>query len=173
MPERDGGVRTSQRYTRHFGWAYAGLAELEGRASSFLAQGLSRGERLMYVADDPNVKRWPELFLERGDLVVLGTTEVYGSDRLVDPAAQRATFEAALVESLQEGYTGMRVLADNTSLVDGPLRLAAWLRWEDEAERFMAENPVIGLCAFDDTRIEPDVLHAVLGAHRVIAPPVP
>jgi len=45
--------------------------------------------------------------------------------------------------------------------------LAAWLGWEEVAERFLAENPVTGLCAFDRSRIESATLAAVRGTHRL------
>jgi hypothetical protein len=86
---------------------------------------------------------------------------------MVAAASQRETFAGALTEALGEGYTGIRVAADNTSLVDTPERLQAWLAWEDEADRFMAENPVTGLCAFDRTRVESATLSEVMGTHHV------
>lgn len=127
----------------------------------------------MYVADDPNMDQWPKDVVDRGDLVVLGTSEVYGPERMVDAAAQRAAFERALAEALREGYTGLRVAADNTSLITESERLSAWLEWEAEGELFMAENPVTGLCAFDRARADGDAIEAVLGAHRATLPPVP
>jgi MEDS: MEthanogen/methylotroph, DcmR Sensory domain len=76
-------------------------------------------------------------------------------------------FAAALAEARSEGYTGIRVAADNSSVIDTPERLQAWLGWEALADRFMAENPVTGLCAFDRTRVRPASLSAVTGTHRV------
>lgn len=83
--------------------------------------------------------------------MVASVTEIYGPDRTVAATSQRDTFAAELAEALSEGYTGIRVAADNSSLVDTPERLQAWLEWEEVADRFMAENPVTGLCAFDGT----------------------
>lgn len=127
----------------------------------------------MYIADDPNTSQWPKSFAVRGDLVILSTSEVYGPERMVDAASQRATFEAALAEALRDGYKGIRVAANNTSLIASPQRLSAWLQWEAEGDEFMADNPVTGLCAFDQTRADITALNAVMGLHRVIAPPVP
>lgn len=169
-PRWDGTVR---RPPRHFGWIYARLAEVESRASTFLAAGLGRGERLMYVADDPHPQQWPTTLVDRRDLLVLSSSEAYGPDRIVDADAQRSRFESALAEALADGYAGMRVFADNTSFVDGPERLAAWMRWEEEAERFMAGRPFTGMCAFDGTRIGAEALEVVTAAHRQMASPVP
>lgn len=89
----------------------------------------------------------------------------------MDAASQRATFEAALGDALHDGYTGMCVAADNTSLIAGSQRLSAWLKWESEGEQFMTVNPVTGMCAFDRARADDDDLQAAMDAHRVIALP--
>lgn len=171
VPKQNGWHKTVGRPARHLGWVYSGPAQLEGRASTFLAEGVGRGERLIFVADNPNVKQWPAAFLRRGDLRILSTCEIYGKDRIVDAGAVRSRCEAQLAEALRDGYTGLRVVAENTTLIDGPERLAAWMRWEDEVERFIAGNPVTGLCAFDRSRTDAEVLRKVVGLHRAVAPP--
>jgi MEDS: MEthanogen/methylotroph, DcmR Sensory domain len=152
------------------GWVFASVSRFEGAATTFLAQGAARGERQMFLADNPLVEQWPKHLVDRGELLIASITEIYGSDRMVEPASQRETFAAALADALSEGYTGIRVAADNSSLIDAPERLQAWLGWEEVADRFMAENPVTGLCAFDRTRLGSASLSAVTGAHRVLIP---
>lgn len=152
----------------HSGWFFSGRSEFEGRATAFLAEGAKRKERLMLVVDDPRPRSWPNDLIERGVLIVASTAELYGAGRVVDPAQQRATFETALVEALREGFTGIRAVADNTSLTAGQDRLAAWILWEREADRFISENPFTGLCAFDRTRIDPTSMQALTGVHTVV-----
>jgi hypothetical protein len=149
----------------HSGLAFADRPHFETSVTSFLVEGVTTGERLMLVADDPNPGQWPRELLDRGDLLVMSTGEVYDGERTVDPAVQRAWFEAALTEALLLGYTGLRVAADNTSLTLGPGRLTAWLRWEAEADRMMREAPITGLCAFDQTRTGSEALRELTGAH--------
>ncbi len=91
--------------------------------------------------------------------------EVYGPGGFVDAPAQRATFAGALAEALAEGYSGIRVAADNTPLVADPERLASWVQWEIVADRFMSDNPVTGLCAFDRERIEISQLRHLATLH--------
>ncbi len=152
--------------TGHIGWIYAGVAEFQGRATTFLSEGAARGERLMLVADDPRTDLWPRALVDERRLIVLSTCDVYGPERTVDPGAQRATFDAALREALADGYAGLRVAADSTSLVEGPERLAAWMRWEEEADGLMRVEPITGLCSFDRARVDPATLHTVMAVHR-------
>ena len=91
-----------------------------------------------------------------------------------DPS-QRATFAAALADARAEGFSGIRVAADNTPLVTDEVRLAAWIRWEIAADRFMSENPVTGLCAFDQEQVDVDRLRHLATLHPLssAASPVP
>jgi hypothetical protein len=120
----------------------------------------------MCVSDDPNLMQWPAQLVEKGDLVVASTAEVYGEAGLVVADEQRRTFAAALTDALVDGYSGLRVIGDNTSLVRGGERLAAWMNWEIVADEFMAANPVTGLCAFRRTDMEPSTVGQVEGLHR-------
>jgi hypothetical protein len=151
----------------HIGWVFAGPAEFSDLASGFLAEGAALGELLMFVADEPSRHALAGLdrFTESGALRVVSTADVYGASGVVDAARQRATFAEALAEALAEGYPGIRVAADNTSLVSSAERFDAWLRWENAADRFMSENPVTGLCAFDRDRVDVDRLRHVTMLH--------
>jgi hypothetical protein len=154
----------------HIGWMFDSRDEFEARATGFLAEGLRRREKLMYVVDDPRPSHWPAPLLESGRLVVASIAEVYGPSRLVDSRSQLKTFEEALAEARRDGHTGIRVAADNTSLLAGAERLRSWLEWERVAQVFMDENPVTGLCGFDRTRSDPEGLRAMADLHAVSPP---
>ena len=109
----------------HVGWVFSGVSSFESGATAFLAQGAARGERQMFLVDDPTVEQWPEHLVDRGELVIASITDVYGPQRMVAASSQRETFADALREALSEGYTGIRVAADNSSLIDTPERQPA------------------------------------------------
>lgn len=167
MPEVLSGVWPADGATGHLGWSFRGSPQFEARAARFLSEGFARGERLLFVADDPRSRRWPQPMLASGTLVLASVAEVYGAGRLVAPTAQLETFAGACAEAIRDGYSGICVAADNSSLVDGPERLRAWLEWERLADRLMATNPVTGLCAFDQTSLAGDVLAQLMAAHGV------
>lgn len=168
----DGPKPATQWPVGHLGWAFTGLAEFEGRAGSYLAAGHACGERLVFVADDPTPGRWPKDLVERGALLVRSTAEVYGPEQIVDVASARATFEGELEEALSLGYTGLRVIADGTSLAAGPERLEALVRWEGEADVMIQEKPISGLCAFDRARTDAGSLVTLMSLHRAGPPPL-
>jgi hypothetical protein len=61
-----------------------------------------------------------------------------------------ATFEGVLADALEDGYEGIRVVADNTPLVSGDEDgFRRWLAWEQVTDRFQAHANVTGICYFD------------------------
>ena len=154
-----------------------GAGEFPVLAAPFLAEGAALGEFLMYVAQDPDpadVARLNDL-LDRDTLLVMSTAEVYGSSGVVDPARQRETYAGVLAEALATGFTGVRVAADCTKLVSDEERLRAWTRWEVVADRFIAENQVTALCAFDREAVDVSRLRHLATLHPLssASSPVP
>ena len=119
----------------HATWIFSGASQFQGGATSFLAEGYAKGERLMLIADDPRKDLWPDRFIDEGLLVIASTSEIYGDDPIVDAGAQRATFADVLATALRDGYLGVRVVADNTSLIQSDTQLEAWMLWEEVADQ--------------------------------------
>lgn len=159
----------------HIGWVFSGPREFAALATPFLQEGAERGERLMYVVDEPDIEPLADLraLIDLGTLQVTSIAEVYGTDGMVDAVAQRATFAAALAEATAEGYRGIRVAADNSALVTDPRRLQAWIEWELVADRFMSEQAVTGLCAFDRERVDVDTLRHLATLHPLSSTTAP
>lgn len=161
----------------HIGWVFSGRDQFAALAREFLAAGAATGERLIYVAEDPAPEGPGGLdhLIDAGVLQVASVEEIYGPSGIVDANRQHATFAQALAQARDEGYAGIRVAADNTPLLSDERRFQAWLRWELVADRFMSENPVIGLCAFDRERVDIDRLRHTATLHPLLSStsPVP
>lgn len=161
----------------HIGWVFSGHDQFATLAQKFLAEGVTLGERLIYVAAEPSLDGPGGMddLIDAGVLQVSSVKEIYGPSGIVDAAHQRATFADALAQARAEGYAGIRVAADNTPLLTDERRFAAWLRWELVADRFMSENPVTGLCAFDREQVDIDRLRHTATLHPLLSStsPVP
>jgi hypothetical protein len=159
----------------HIGWAFSGAEEFAGVARDFLQEGLELGEYLLFIAADPAADAYARLAdsFAAAELHVAAIADVYGRSGIVNAAGQRATFAAALREALADGYTGIRVAADNTPLVQTPERLKAWMHWELVADRFMSENRVTGLCGFDRTAVNVDTLRHLVTLHPLSSAAAP
>ncbi len=103
----------------HMCWVFTGAREFAALAVPFLSEGAALGQRLMYVAENPDPEDMRPLAASGAAhaLQITSIAEVYGADGIVDPVAQRSTYAAALADAVAHGYAGLRVAAENTSLV--------------------------------------------------------
>jgi hypothetical protein len=158
-------------------WVFTGAREFAALAVPFLSEGAALGERLLYVAESPDRADMMPLAAssDAHALQIRSIAEVYGAGGIVDPMAQLATFAAELADAVAQGYTGLRIAGESTSLICDEERLKAWIRWEIIADRFIAENPVTGLCAFDKEKVDTGRLRHLATLHPLssASSPVP
>jgi anti-anti-sigma regulatory factor len=151
----------------HACWAYRSTAERGQAAAEWLADGLQRGQRGVYVADDTVDDLVIELAgvpdrdarIRRGELVVYTISDLYDLSRPIDAAAQLSAYAAAVDQAFADGFDGLRVAADITALVAEPARRPAHLRWEQVADRYISGHPLAPLCLYDAWQVdEPDAI---------------
>jgi len=143
----------------HVAWFGEGARDLYSVATAALANGARRGEKLMFVAEDPDPVRLSgvdglERLLQSGQLELVAIDAVYGTGNAFSADAQLTTFQGVLAGALADGYRGIRVVADNTPLVRGDAEsFHRWLAWEQLTDRFQAASMVTGVCFFDHTAL--------------------
>jgi anti-anti-sigma regulatory factor len=115
--------------------------------------------------------------LDKGRLEVLATDSVYSSGTSFSASVQLEAFQAILDKALAEGYRGLRVVADNTSLASGSEEdYDRWIAWEEVADHFQATAPVTGFCYFYQPAMDTDrqvILSAVHPVRSATAPEPP
>jgi hypothetical protein len=157
----------------HVAWYGDGAADLYSLASTALAAGARRREKLLFVAEDPDATRLGEIddlerLLDVGQLELLPVDAVYGEWSAFSPAVQLATFEEVLANALVDGYQGIRVVADNTPLVCGDDEgFRRWLAWEQITDHFQANSEVTGICYFDRSALSDDRRSDLAALHPV------
>lgn len=151
----------------HVAWLGRGQEPLDRVAAAFFAAGGRRNERMLYVAQTPDVRRLSDLpgaerLAKAGTLSVLEAETLYG----LDPAGWQGIFQDLLDGALNAGYRGLRVAADNTALASGGTdALARWLAWEHQADAFQEANPASGICYFDRERLGDQALADLAAVH--------
>ncbi|WP_170154248.1 MEDS domain-containing protein [Actinoplanes italicus] len=158
----------------HVGWAFDEPGQFRSQAGDFLAEGLRARQRVMYIGGDetaaPAGIDGLDAAVARGQAQVTSVSVMYGRDEPVEPERQVEVFAAAAEQALTDGWTGLRVAADVTSLVAGERQREAWIRYEHLADRFMAGHPVAGMCGFDRAVVPRDTLAEALCLHPVLNP---
>jgi hypothetical protein len=156
----------------HAFWSGNGADDLYDLANAVLAAGARRNERLLFVAIDPDPGRLGgvgdlELLLARGQLQLRAVDAIYGASGTFSHMRQLETFEGVLEEALAAGYSGIRVVADNTPLVadTGEEGYLSWLRWEQLTDQFQATSQVTGICYFDGEALDDERLTDLAALH--------
>lgn len=157
----------------HVAWYGDGDRDLYSVASAALAAGVRRNEKLMFVAQDPDPTQLQsiedlEYLLAVDQLELADIDAVYGNGGDFSAAAQLETFQEVLADAQANGFSGIRVVADNTPLVRGDdAGFRRWLAWEQLTDRFQAASMVTGVCYFDRRALGDERLSDLAAVHPV------
>jgi ABC-type transporter Mla MlaB component len=160
----------------HVCWAYDDDASFEEAAVRFLGEGLAHGDRLLWVGDGAGDRlrrsAGPLADVEglagRGILRLLAVGDGYAPTGSFSPDQQLAFYDAATREALEDGYRGLRVVAEITALAADPARRADLLRWEHLADDYVAHGPGFSaLCAYRADVLPPEAVADATAVHPV------
>jgi anti-anti-sigma factor len=155
----------------HACWTYVDQPDLLRAALPFLAEGRRLGQRLMFVGGPSAEQLVREVeplstMVAEGDLQVAPFDAIYPGGRRMSNEDQWNLYSTATDQALAEGCSGLRVVAEVTSLAVG----GEWpgqAAWETYADRLMANRPLAALCCFDRSALDDTALAAIACAHPV------
>jgi anti-anti-sigma regulatory factor len=106
-----------------------------------------------------------------GAVVVRSAEEVYldGGDIDVDRVLSR--YRAEVTDSLDAGYTGLRVLADTSWLWQRPNLYEEMLTYEERGGELFADDRFAAVCHYDPEQVPATWLRALAKAHPLHADP--
>lgn len=157
----------------HVCWAYADAESFAQAAIRFLQAGLDRGDRLLWVGDGAECLRGApgrlaavEDLVGRGSLELLSLADAYRGTGSFSPESQLEFYGGATRRALDDGYRGLRLVAEATGLAADPASLAVLLRWEPVADDYIASgHPLSALCAYHAGRLPAAVVRALASVH--------
>ncbi|MEU0674007.1 MEDS domain-containing protein [Streptomyces sp. NPDC006172] len=167
----------------HLCLAFADESEQRRVVTAFLAEGLQRGERVMYFADltrPEDVLDWltasgtdPRPALDAGRLVVTTADDSYLAAGAFDPDDMVAALRKEVADSLTAGCTGFRVSGEMSWAlrdVPGADRLH---EYETKVHQVFAEHRASAVCQYDARRFPADRLDAFQSCHGAAVEPEP
>lgn len=167
----------------HLCWVYEDDAAFDEAAREFLAGGLARGERLLCVGErvidslralTPPVADVAAL-IARGALETLTLAEAYEATGPFLPGQQLAYYDAATRRAMDDGYRGLRVIAEVTDLAADHAQRAELVRWEHLADQYAVQGSGFSaMCAYradldKETLADVASVHPQLGAPEEIS----
>jgi anti-anti-sigma factor len=168
------------RAADHLCWVYDDPASFADVAGQFLADGLARGERLLFVGDSEGIDalRQPadalpgfDALVARGVLHVVRVEDAYQTGEF-DADRQLEFYDQVTRRAVSDGYAGLRVVADVTPLATVPKGQDDLVRWEHLADDFFAHGPgMSAMCAYRRSHVAPAVLAAAATVHPQVHAP--
>lgn len=163
----------------HIVFLYETEEEHRTLLTSFLRQGLARGEKVIYLTDAHTEETLldylreggvnPEPYLTRGQLVFLTAQDAYLEGGSFDPGRMIARLEALAQEALAEGYTTLQVAEEMTWALQGLPGSERLREYEARLEAFFRKGTCIGLCQYDRRRFDAETLLEMVRLHPLVA----
>jgi anti-anti-sigma factor len=159
----------------HVCWTYASDQEHREVLTRFLAQGLERNERVLYLGhryDEETVLGYlqeagvaDEDFRRLGQLVVQDIHRALQGDGSFPSKGGGQVLEQAATRAVADGHRGLRVASESGSVAPALLSAAALLEHELWATPMVVRAPLTALCGYDARFCQPDWLLAVQAVH--------
>jgi MEDS: MEthanogen/methylotroph, DcmR Sensory domain len=164
------------RQHQHICALYETEEEQQTVASEYLADGLRRGERSVYVARSPTALEQLRAGLtatgidvERmtacGALVELTHAQTYLADGGFDTERMLALLKQSVESAVNRGFLGLRICGDMSWLFDGPRGSTEVVEYEAFVNPFFLSVPAVGMCQYDRRRMPAHLLDHALTTH--------
>ena len=159
----------------HLCCLYETEEEHQAVLTSFLRQGLERGEKVIYIVDARTAETVlgylrddglaPEPHLVSGQLTILTSDDTYLREGAFDPDGMIAHLRSGTEQALAEGYPALRVAGEMTWVLRGLPGSERLIEYESKLNEFFPGSRCMGLCQYDRRRFDPAVLLDVLRTH--------
>ncbi|WP_198679199.1 MEDS domain-containing protein [Thermomonospora amylolytica] len=148
----------------HLCLTFADDAERRRVVTAYVRDGLERGERVLYFADQsavPEVLGWLRAAgvrtapaLAGGQLLVTTAEDGYLAAGAFDPDAMVATLVKETRDSLAAGYTGLRVSGEMGWALRGVPGGERLGEYETKVNQVFADSPASAVCQYDARRFD-------------------
>ncbi|GAA3444378.1 MEDS domain-containing protein [Planomonospora venezuelensis] len=159
----------------HLCLAFTHEAEQREVSVTFVTAGLARGERVLYLTDDPTpdrVRHWLEeagvdvaAVTAAGQLGVRPAREGYLVSGRFDPDAMITALRGEVAGSLAAGFSGFRISGEMGWALRGVAGAERLEEYERRITALFHEGMSAAICQYDTRVFPPDRLDALTGCH--------
>lgn len=165
----------------HACWSYSSDEERTEVLAGYFSAGLTAHERIFYFASDGSETTALQgladaghdlaALMASGALVVAEVESAYFPHSTFDARANLEGFRSLAQQALADGFMGIRVAAENASVLNHPLIRDSWFEYELQVDALVADEPITGLCSFDRRQCDPETLALLDAVHRLQVDP--
>ncbi len=145
---------------------------------SFLAQGIERNERCLYIADQQAQQNVSAGLRERGvdvgscrarqQLLFPTIEETYLRDGFFSPLRMLELIQEAHYGALRDGFQGLRGSGDLSSVTEYSPRSARVLDYERQLNVLLAHYRLLALCQYSEETVSERMLFGTLLTHPCV-----
>lgn len=156
---------------------YETLEEQMATAVPFIREGLARGERCLYIADERSFEQLcaalaaagvnVEYERGRGALELVTKRDAYLKSGVFDPQEMINHLLATAKQALADGYSGLRVAGEMTWALGPEIGNHRLIEYEALLNRALPGSHIVMLCQYSRPRFGPAVIYDVLRTHPV------
>ena len=165
----------------HVCWVHDGGDDWVDVVTPYLHEGAEAGEALFYIADkDPSslcddLADLPgrDAMLASGQLRVAPTREAYGPIESYRIDRQISTYRAAGQQAVRDGYRGLRLAAEVSTMVATPAGTRTFARYELLLDEMLTCSPLVVLCGYDRHRLDTASTATLCFVHPLRHPAAP
>jgi DcmR-like sensory protein len=150
-------------------------------ASDYLADGLRRGERCLYVAESrAALERFHAALtrlgidvpamLRRGALIEATHADAHLLDGRFDSERMMGFLNASVEAALKDGFSGLRTCGDMSWLLADAPGSDQVLEYEAFLNQFFLGVPAAGMCQYDRRRLPARLVNHALATHTSLIP---
>jgi CRP/FNR family transcriptional regulator, nitrogen oxide reductase regulator len=160
----------------HVVFIYENAAELTAFAVPFVKEGLARGERCLYVVDDPERTQITEALVaggvdvtqehERGAFVLMNAEQFAGPPPF-DPVRLIELIRRRMTEAGSRGFTGLRIAGQMTWTIEARVSDRALVEFELLLEK-AGSGPLTVACMYRRDRFNRAVLQQMIRSHPIV-----
>jgi putative nucleotidyltransferase with HDIG domain len=147
-------------------------------AIPFIAQGLERGEKCIYVADENDVdavlnalgswgidvyNAW-----QSGALSVITKKQVYLKEGRFDPDLMIDFLKKSAAAAKAAGYKALRVTGDMSWALGGEKGCDRLMEYEAKLNYFFPSNDALAICQYDRGRFPPETIKQAILTHPLV-----
>ncbi len=162
----------------HLSLIYENQDELLGVLFPFIKAGLEKGEKCIFLFTETDTKEsFSQLIkkdkvvnaaLESGQLGLLNKEKKALSKGDLNPDQWLSFLESLHNDSLQSGYSSIRIAEEMTWALEEQLSIAKLLMYESVLDEFFLNHPACGICQYDRKRFKPETTLQIIKTHRLI-----
>jgi PAS domain S-box-containing protein len=163
----------------HLCLIYESPEEWRAAAVPFIAVGLKRGEKCLYIADTSTADEIRKYLAEEGidvasaeksgQLSILNQAEAYTIEGSFDPDSMIALLVEETEKAIAEGYPALRVTGEMTWVLRDYPGSEKLLEYEAKLNRdFFPYHPCLAICQYDRWKFDPEVIKGVVMTHPLL-----